>query len=63
MLKYIFYGKAGLDINRVMRCFSKVNGSPREKGEIDLSNRSCSGRPATVVNDKAKHADAFITTD
>lgn len=38
MLKYIFYGKAGLDINRVMRCFSKVNGSPREKGEIDLSN-------------------------
>lgn len=63
MLKYIFYGKAELDINGVMRCFSKVNGSPREKIKIDLSVRSCSNRPATVVNDKVKHADAFITTD
>lgn len=49
------FEKASLDIS-TLRCVSKVNGNPREKGKKnDLSNRSCSGRPAAaVIEDKAK---------
>lgn len=41
-------------------CVNTVNGSPLEKGEIDLSDRSQSGRSAAVVNaNKAKQAELY----
>lgn len=41
-----------------------MNGSPREKLEIDLSDRPCGVRSAAAVNgNKVKLFDAFITDD
>lgn len=41
-----------------------MNSSPREKLEIDLSDRPCGGRSTAVVNgNKVKQFDTFVTDD
>lgn len=50
-------GRSTLDINTVQRQVSKVDGSSKEKGETDLSDRLYSGRSAAAVDvDKTKTA-------
>lgn len=59
------YRKNVLGVSKLERGVSRVNVNLREKGEIDLSDRSYSSRPsATPVNeDKAKQADELVTAD
>lgn len=56
---FVFFGggRSTLDINTVQRQVSKVDGSSKEKGETDLSDRLYSGRSAAAVDvDKTKTA-------
>lgn len=55
------YRKTALDVSKVRRLVSTVNGNPWEKAETDLSDRPYSGRTvAAIKENKGKEADALI---
>lgn len=58
------YRKSELDISILKRMVWRVNGTSIEKGESDLSDRLCSVKLATVVNeDTVKQTNALLTAE